>query len=930
MTQPMYFEQFFQRATKSIDHEGFQPRGWQRRLAADETCRSRLIRIPTGEGKTLGALSAWLFHRVETKKVLWPMRLVWCLPMRTLVEQTVNEARKLLETLGMMEQVSVHELMGGCDERRWYDNPDRPAILVGTQDMLLSRAMNRGYAMGRAAWPRAFGLLNTDCLWVMDEIQLMGVGLTTSCQIQAFFEDSPSQSLISRTRATWWMSATLQPNWLRTPETGPMIEKLRQEIVTIQLNEQSSEQWSAAKPLERLASDPANWAQRVKTKHDEATADPKTGKQTLVVLNTVKSAMEMYDKVKKSYAKEKLQPEIRLIHSRFRPAERENWIEDFLSRKSLNPETNRILVATQVVEAGVDISATSLLTELAPWPSLVQRFGRAARYGGSAKIVVLDPQYIDDKKSAPYKVAELDAARNAIDKLAGVSIADLQSFEQKSSEEEIATLYPFDPVHVLLPSEFEELFDTSPDLSGADVDIARFIREGDEKNVMVFWRDWKGVAPPPDLRPQRRELCSVPILNAKDWLTKVDFKQKWTWDYLDGAWVDADAKSLRPGQVILVRPSVGGYDPLLGFTGEKASKGGNVVAADTDMDSLTEGDLSESNEDLSAIEVWKTICTHCREAGELAASKCDSLSVPASIKKIVVLALQLHDWGKCHPAFAKGTYRVDPLRTDLAKAPPSAWRKGKQLYVTQTYGPRSGFRHELASMLAVIEILRMACPDHAAILGPYREMLTACGLANEQLGQEGHNWKTHPIAMEVQALTANEFNLLLYLIVSHHGKVRCSLQSSPKDQDFPIHVRSYEGAGMPIRGVRERDQIPSTLLPRADGTPVEMPAITLSLDIASMGLSTLYGASWIERVQGIQSYYGVFAIAWLEALVRAIDGWSSSDSQPPGNTADPLIDGRLEVPNIDGVIGQSSDLDSEGELQQAAETSEEIAEESNV
>ena len=31
-----------------------------------------------------------------------------------------------------------------------------------------------------------YGLLNVDCLWVLDEIQLMGVGLATSAQLQAF------------------------------------------------------------------------------------------------------------------------------------------------------------------------------------------------------------------------------------------------------------------------------------------------------------------------------------------------------------------------------------------------------------------------------------------------------------------------------------------------------------------------------------------------------------------------------------------------------------------------------------------------------------------------------------------------------------------------------------------------------------------------
>lgn len=52
------------------------------------------------------------------------------------------------------------------------------------------------------------------------------------------------------------------------------------------------------------------------------------------------------------------------------------------------PERPAVLVGTQdmllsraqAVEAGVDISATVLFTELAPWSSLVQRFGRANRY----------------------------------------------------------------------------------------------------------------------------------------------------------------------------------------------------------------------------------------------------------------------------------------------------------------------------------------------------------------------------------------------------------------------------------------------------------------------------------------------------------------------------------------------------------------------
>jgi CRISPR-associated endonuclease/helicase Cas3 len=70
--------------------------------------------------------------------------------------------------------------MGGEDGGDWDLYPECEAVLLGTQDMLLSRALNRGYASGRSRWPIEFGLLTNDCLWVMDEVQLFGSGLATT------------------------------------------------------------------------------------------------------------------------------------------------------------------------------------------------------------------------------------------------------------------------------------------------------------------------------------------------------------------------------------------------------------------------------------------------------------------------------------------------------------------------------------------------------------------------------------------------------------------------------------------------------------------------------------------------------------------------------------------------------------------------------
>src|SRR5712692_10429976 len=77
-------------------------------------------------------------------------------------------------------------------------------------------------------------------------------------------------------------------------------------------------------------------------------------------------------------SQEEVGTDLVLIHSRFRPPDRVQKIKKLLESSS---EEGTLIVSTQVVEAGVDVSARTLFTELAPWPSLVQRFGRCNRRG---------------------------------------------------------------------------------------------------------------------------------------------------------------------------------------------------------------------------------------------------------------------------------------------------------------------------------------------------------------------------------------------------------------------------------------------------------------------------------------------------------------------------------------------------------------------
>jgi CRISPR-associated endonuclease/helicase Cas3 len=854
---------FFRRVTGQLTHD------WQDELGSDPVCRDRLIRIPTGFGKTAGVVLPWLYHRVVQNKSSWPRRLVFCLPMRVLVEQTERSIQSWIERAGLA--VGLHVLMGGVKAERWVLDIDRPVILVGTQDMLLSRALNRGYASPRAIWPMEYGLLHQDAVWVLDEVQLMDVGLATSVQLAAFREQDLAKGRPRlRPAHTWWMSATLKPRWLGTVDRPVPTEP----PLTIPATQRTGDLFEVRKPLER-----AHEIDGAAAIASCATARHVPGTLTLVMVNRVATANAVFDSLDESLCDGKGRrkerradaPDLRLVHSRFRGHERARWAEAFLRRDAPLSAAGRIVVATQVVEAGVDISARTLVTELAPWPSLVQRFGRVARYAGEVgTVVVAGPVPADAKAAAPYVPEELLAADQGLGHLlvreADASPRSIEAFDEelsKSDPDLLARLFPYQPLHILRRRDLDDLFDTSADLSGADLDVSRFIRSGEERDVTVFWRaiEPPGHAPSDskvrpgvqlDEPPRREELCPVPIGDIRAWKARA-----FVFDYLDGAWTERDPKRIVPGMTVLLSATDGGYSAERGWDPKAKPVEPLPLIADARRDALVAASFAEERDDQSVAPAWKTIATHGREAEQEARALSATLDLPEPIVRVVALAARWHDVGKAHPIF-QDAIRIESraiapagARRDLAKAPDGAWQR-------PPYPERPGFRHELASTLALFEILRRAQPLHAALLGPHQELLAALGTPLDR----GDAPLRSPLADEIAALSAPDFDLLLWLVCAHHGKVRSIWTSTPHDQE-----RRHGG----IHGVCDGDVLPTLVLGNAAGHPAEVPTLTLSLAASEMGLGSRYGASWAERVAGLTSRYGPFALTFLEAIVRVAD-----------------------------------------------------------
>ncbi len=90
----MTFASFFTRAVEQA------PYAYQEALAsklfASRPVLDALV-APTGLGKTAAVTLAWAWDRVLERR--GPRRMVWCLPMRTLVEQTAREVQRWFERL---------------------------------------------------------------------------------------------------------------------------------------------------------------------------------------------------------------------------------------------------------------------------------------------------------------------------------------------------------------------------------------------------------------------------------------------------------------------------------------------------------------------------------------------------------------------------------------------------------------------------------------------------------------------------------------------------------------------------------------------------------------------------------------------------------------------------------------------------------------
>jgi CRISPR-associated endonuclease/helicase Cas3 len=352
------YDEFFKQLT------GHPPLPYQARIAdALLQGRSVVLRAPTGAGKTWASLVPFVYGRVEGKAIA--DRLIYALPMRTLAAGLHMATRDALLERNLLRSP------GDCWSPRTFDtrlqtgnDPQDPRfesdIVFATIDQVLSSYLLHPLGLTPRLDNLNAGVLPGSLL-VWDEIHLLEPRRALGTLIEM-------ADRLKRLAQFVFMTATLSraaADFLARKAGAEILELARKEIENLPSQIQKERRWF--------------WANKDLASVDIASRH--RGGRTIALVNSVARAQGLYQELKRGYAGRPGSPLLLLLHARFYPEDRkqvEGKLDCHFGPKAEN--SNVILITTQAIEAGMDLSCEVLLTEMAPMNALVQRAGRCARY----------------------------------------------------------------------------------------------------------------------------------------------------------------------------------------------------------------------------------------------------------------------------------------------------------------------------------------------------------------------------------------------------------------------------------------------------------------------------------------------------------------------------------------------------------------------
>ncbi len=569
-----------------------QPRPFQQRVHdLLLSGKNVILQAPTGAGKTEAALWPFL-EDLERGENTLPHTCLYATPMRVLSNQFYQKYREQIDRIDSRRGTTLtrqYEHLGrnpvSIQTGEQPDDPQFESILTFcTIDQLLASFLAVPYGVGQRKANLNVGAVAGSYL-VLDEFHLYPLLGGDKSVFGARTTAIQMLRLLRSVTPFVLMTATFSSSLLKL-----LGELLDAEIVTVDDPQELQAIAQGRTRTFRRSPEPMH-AEAILADHYQR----ENNRCTLVICNTVLRAQQMYLQLRQVEARG---TRVVLLHSRFSVEDRRQ-----LSREvehELGPDQWKdgiyhgrdiIVVATQVVEVGLDISVQVLHTENAPANSLIQRAGRCARFAGQQGSVIVYPLPKDDEgkeaSTLPYNKDTCSSTWSALEQFDGQQVGFpeeqiLINAVHTEEDQDLLKRYSQNEGEIL-KRIFESFNTNSRGISSALIrDVSQvqiLIHDNPEEAIKEDpWR-WQSFSMHPDslasskrweaLQKRGQELqldwvCkeAQPIVEAKpEDADSVDNRQKTS--YL---WHPLASRELIPQALVIALPAqLARYDAKLGF-----------------------------------------------------------------------------------------------------------------------------------------------------------------------------------------------------------------------------------------------------------------------------------------------------------------------------------------------------------------------------
>ncbi len=290
----------------------------------------------------------------------------------------VGERLRSLSADADAPPLDVIRLRGGVASRTPID-PSRPTILLCTLPMYGSRLLFRGYGSSRSLRPIDAAMAGTDSLVLLDEAHLAP---HLKELIAALSDCTPgTESILGEERSRVRVTALTATGDVSNERFDLDDQDKAHPVIRARLY--------AAKPLELRRFEKGEAAKLLATAALELLEDaPKPAASCLVFVNTPKTAREVFELLRNRMTDNAAEVVLLTGLSREREAERTrarilDSVDGMTATREIGAIRQRhlIVVTTQTLEVGADIDAEYLVTEACGVRALTQRLGRLNRLG---------------------------------------------------------------------------------------------------------------------------------------------------------------------------------------------------------------------------------------------------------------------------------------------------------------------------------------------------------------------------------------------------------------------------------------------------------------------------------------------------------------------------------------------------------------------